>query len=303
MTRARRPLGNIDQILQLGFKDQPDGKPDVAHAAAFPGAAVQHVLLRDPSEYDFKWNGDATYVALHDLRLRDGEMAVDGKKVPRILDLRDRLTVLPAQCEVNGWSQLAKRTNQFTVLYIDPLLAENELEEARAKPVKPMVHFENNDLRFTLEKLRSLLKNPDPSDHVYAENLAMVAALEVYRLQNGGAPRPIADRGQLTASQERLIREAIAENAGRNLSLGELAALTKLSRFHFARAFKKTFGMPPHQFILHSRIEAAKVALVKDDIGLADLARSLGFGSQSRFSEVFRKSTGLSPAQYRRRNK
>ncbi|MFX8727503.1 helix-turn-helix transcriptional regulator, partial [Acinetobacter baumannii] len=89
--------------------------------------------------------------------------------------------------------------------------------------------------------------------------------------------------------------DAIADPSGKNLSLSELASLAKLSRFHFARAFKKTFGMPPHQFILHHRIEAAKVSLIKDDIALSELARSLGFGSQSRFSEVFRKATGLTP--------
>ncbi|RTL72669.1 MAG: AraC family transcriptional regulator [Hyphomicrobiales bacterium] len=237
------------------------------------------------------------------MRQRDGEVNVQGHKQPRILDLRDKLTVLPPNHRLNGWMQLAKRTNQFSVTYINPVVVEAELDDEIRGKLKPMVHFENSGLRHTLEKLKTLGPSPGPLDAAYAENLALVAAIEIYRLQHADVPRVLPDRGQLTASQQRIIRDAIADPSGKNLSLSELAALAKLSRFHFARAFKKTFGMPPHQFILHHRIEAAKVSLIKDDVALSDLARSLGFGSQSRFSEVFRKATGLTPAQFRRRNR
>lgn len=44
----------------------------------------------------------------------------------------------------------------------------------------------------------------------------------------------------------------------RNLSLDELASVVRLSRFHFVRAFKKTAGLPPHQFVLSCRVERAR---------------------------------------------
>jgi AraC family transcriptional regulator len=294
---------NSSEILHLKLDGGASAGPDISRVSTFEGVTVQHVLIRNSCNFSFEWNGSAIYASLLDLRQRDGEVSVQGQKQPRILDLRDKLTVLPPHSRLSGWMQLAKRTNQFSVVYIDPGVVEEELDEATRGKLKPMVHFENTGLRHTLEKLRTLEPDPGPLDAAYAENLALVAAIEIYRLQHTDVPRVLPDRGQLTASQQRIIRDAIADPSGKNLSLSELATLAKLSRFHFARAFKKTFGMPPHQFILHHRIEAAKVSLIKDEIALSDLARSLGFGSQSRFSEVFRKATGLTPAQFRRRNR
>lgn len=296
-------MDNSSNILHLKLDDGASAGPDISRVSTFEGVIVQHVLIRSSCNFSFEWNGSAIYASLLDLRQRDGEVVVQGSKQPRILDLRDKLTVLPPNHRLNGWMQLAKRTNQFSITYINPAVVEAELDEEIRGKLRPMVHFENSGLRHTLEKLKTLGPNPGPLDAAYAENLALVAAIEIYRLQHADVPRVPPDRGQLTASQQRIIRDAIADPSGKNLSLSELATLAKLSRFHFARAFKKTFGMPPHQFILHHRIEAAKVSLIKDDIALSELARSLGFGSQSRFSEVFRKATGLTPAQFRRRNR
>lgn len=305
MMRAKSSAGDTaHDTLKLSFTDEFDCSPDVRTEMVFDGLVVQHVTMRKPRAYEYRWSGPQLYASLHDIRVSDGESAVAGVQAPRLLDLRDRLTVLPASCEVSGWSQLAKRTNQFTAIYLDPRFAEAEIEASgTARSLRPLVHFESNELRVTLEKLRAIVKDPQPVDRPYAEALAVVAGLEISRLQQDAKPQSAQDRGQLTASQERLIREAIVESGGRNLSLSDLAGLAKLSRFHFARAFKKTFGMPPHQFILHERIEQAKISLLNDDIALPDLALSLGFGSQSRFSEVFRKTTGHSPAQFRRRHR
>lgn len=304
MTRAKKHSGDHKlDTLELRFTDEGRGDADVRTVLKFDGITLQHVALRQPRAIEYKWLGKQVYASLHDIRLQDGEATFAGERVLPLLDLRDRLTVVPPDCEVEGWSQFAKRTNQFTALYLDPDVVERELEQPMRSPQKPLVHIEDNDLRTTLEKLRMLAKEAHPVDATYAESLAMLAAIEIDRLQRDATPHRPQDRGRLTASQERMIREAIAEGDASNLSLSDLASLAKLSRFHFARAFKKTFGMPPYQFILRNRIEQAKIALEKDEISLADLAKSLGFGSQSRFSEVFRKVTGLSPAQYRRRHR
>lgn len=305
MMRAKSSAGDTSHdTLKLSFTDDYECTPDMRTEMIFDGLVIQHVTMRKPRAYDYRWSGPQIYASLHDVRVSDGESAVAGIQAPRLLDLRDKLTVLPPSCEVSGWTQLAKRTNQFTAIYLDPRFAETETETSdTGRGLRPLVHFESNELRLTLEKLRAVVKDPQPLDRPYAEALAVVAGLEISRLQQDAKPHCAQDRGQLTASQQRLIREVIADSNGRNLSLSELAGLAKLSRFHFARAFKKTFGMPPHQFILHGRIEQAKISLLKDDIALCDLAVSLGFGSQSRFSEVFRKSTGQSPAQFRRRHR
>ncbi|MGL4609158.1 MAG: helix-turn-helix transcriptional regulator [Trueperaceae bacterium] len=82
-----------------------------------------------------------------------------------------------------------------------------------------------------------------------------------------------------------------------DIKLEELATLTQLSRAYFIRAFKKTFGMPPHAYLIHLRINEAKKRLVVGET-VADVAIQLGFADQSHFSRTFKGTTGISPAYY-----
>ncbi|MGG2329578.1 helix-turn-helix domain-containing protein, partial [Salmonella enterica] len=76
--------------------------------------------------------------------------------------------------------------------------------------------------------------------------------------------------------QQRIIRDALADPAA-DLSLTGLASLVQLSRYHFARLFKKTYGLPPHQYVVHQRVEAAKAMLADIDVDPRRLGHSLGF--------------------------
>ena len=58
----------------------------------------------------------------------------------------------------------------------------------------------------------------------------------------------MAGRGGLAPWQVRRTTEYLRDNLARDVTLSELAAVAKLSPFHFARAFKASLGMPPHVF-------------------------------------------------------
>ena len=73
-----------------------------------------------------------------------------------------------------------------------------------------------------------------------------------------------------------------------------------LSTFHFARAFKRTFGQPPHRYYVSRRIEGAKALLAARGHSVTDVALALGFSETSAFASAFRKATGLTPSEYRR---
>jgi AraC family transcriptional regulator len=80
-----------------------------------------------------------------------------------------------------------------------------------------------------------------------------------------------------------------------------MASLVKLSPYHFCRAFKRTFGVPPHRYHLHRRIEYAKQLLAQRRTTITDIGLALGFADTGSFSETFRKATGVTPSSYHRR--
>jgi AraC family transcriptional regulator len=79
-----------------------------------------------------------------------------------------------------------------------------------------------------------------------------------------------------------------------------MAELVDLSPFHFARAFKQAFGVPPHRYHIGRRIERAKALLAEQDNSVTEIARAVGFAETSSFSAAFRKTTGSAPSDYRR---
>lgn len=112
-------------------------------------------------------------------------------------------------------------------------------------------------------------------------------------------PQARHHRSGLGASRRRLIIEHIEKHLDEELRLGNLAKLANLSRHHFCRAFKVTFGMPPGRYITERRIDRAKGLLRDSRRSITEIALDLGFASHSHFTDAFRKITGITPSRYR----
>ncbi|ADG20089.1 helix-turn-helix domain-containing protein [Paraburkholderia atlantica] len=78
-----------------------------------------------------------------------------------------------------------------------------------------------------------------------------------------------------------------------------LAEVSGVSEAHFARSFKRAFGVPPHRYLLTRRIEQATTLLRDTDLGITDIAFATGWESLGTFGRVFRDITGLSPSEMR----
>jgi AraC-like DNA-binding protein len=111
---------------------------------------------------------------------------------------------------------------------------------------------------------------------------------------------PADSRGGLSGWQQRRLSDYIDAHLGEALRLAALAQLVGLSPFHFARAFKQSFGVPPHRYHVGRRIARAKELLDVSTNSVTAIARDLGFAETSSFSATFRRVTGVSPVRYRR---
>ena len=100
-----------------------------------------------------------------------------------------------------------------------------------------------------------------------------------------------------------IAKEYIDNNYAKELTLSQVAKYIYLSDSYFAHSFKDKFGISPKSYLLKVRIEAAKELLENTDTRIYDVARAVGFSSQQRFNDIFRKNTGVTPLKYRQKSK
>lgn len=83
------------------------------------------------------------------------------------------------------------------------------------------------------------------------------------------------------------------------LSVEDLAAAAGLSKAHFSREFRRTFGESPHQYLLTRRLERAASLLRLTNRGVPEICFAVGWGSVGSFTTSFTRMYGRSPAGYR----
>jgi AraC family transcriptional regulator len=134
----------------------------------------------------------------------------------------------------------------------------------------------------------------------YAEALGIVLTHELVRINGDTARRGPVSRGGLACWQQKRVAAYIEEHVADDIPLATLAELVRLSPYHFCRSFKHSFGMPPHRYHAHRRIERAKQLLVDRDLSVTAIALDVGFSETSTFTAAFHRLTGQTPSRYRR---
>lgn len=106
------------------------------------------------------------------------------------------------------------------------------------------------------------------------------------------------------ATLRRLVRarDVLHADPRRGATLDELAAVSGLSRAFLARSFTRTFGIPPHQYLVQLRLEHAKRALARG-ASVTQACLEVGFESLGSFSASFHRRVGVSPREWQRRSR
>jgi transcriptional regulator GlxA family with amidase domain len=106
-------------------------------------------------------------------------------------------------------------------------------------------------------------------------------------------------RGGLPPRARRRVRDYIAAHLNEKITNAALAEIAGLSICHFARVFKHTEGMSPHQYVLHCRVNRAQELLAGTEMPLSEIAIAAGFSDQSHYTRCFREIIGVTPREYR----
>ena len=165
--------------------------------------------------------------------------------------------------------------------------------------VPPLDGLDLPHLRAAMLAVDAELTTGGAGGRLAAESLANVLAVQLIR--HVSAPRrPESGRdGVLPRGRLRAVAEYIEEHLDAGPSLDQMAAVARLSAYHFARQFKRATGLPPHQYVIMRRVERAKQLLQGGDFSLAEVAAHAGFSGQSVFCHHFKRLLGVTPRQFR----
>lgn len=270
------------------------------HRADWRGVSAEMLTTTDSRAYDFVFDGPALYLCFGlSGRRKDCVVRVDGERAARFTEIANRFHVVPAGARFEGFSVPAT-SQRLVQIYLDTRAGALH-PEIDLSGIAPRLAATDTALVATARKFEAALSTPDPLDRLYGETLGCALAVELLRWQKGNRDFARPGRGGLSPHHLRRVTSFMEDHLAEEIGLGQLADLVGLSPWHFCRAFKESTGLPPHRFLVRSRIERAKRLLADRATSVTDVALGVGFGGSTQFSRAFRAAVGLSPREYRAR--
>ena len=143
------------------------------------------------------------------------------------------------------------------------------------------------------------------ADHSKASTLQLIGHLFLFldALIQSSSTKCAATGAQL---RDFYMQEAVTymeHNYQRNLTVEEIADVCKLNRSYFSKLFKESMGCPPQEFLIQMRLSKATELMKTTNTPIGDIALRCGYPNQLHFSRAFKKRYGVSPREWRNRNK
>jgi AraC-like DNA-binding protein len=199
------------------------------------------------------------------------------------------------------WVHWREKTESPTPSVHPVLLMHASAESLQADRVTIVPYLNAHDplLQHMALVLQAAVEGEGGAGHLYAESLA--DALVVHFLRRYAAARQSLREltGGLSPYKLRRTTAYIKAHLEQELSLATLAAVAQTSPAHFARLFKHTTGLTPHQYVITCRMEYAKRLLAETDVPLIEIGLQVGCADQSHFTALFRTHVSLTPKAYR----
>ena len=235
----------------------------------------------------------------------EGERWIDGTRLATSGPLDIGIDVVPAHSEFTAWAGPGSNVRCTMITVRTEHFAELKGEARAGYQLRPAVALESDLLSPLIARMRELCRadRPEKCDRLYLEAICVVLFREVMRAQEqsllASVQRPT---GGLAPKAQRVIRDFLQENLGQKIDLQYLADQVGVSRFHFTRAFKVSFGLPPYKYLLNMRLRRAAELLRDTRSPITEVALNVGFSCSSEFARAFKQAMGCTPREFRQDN-
>ncbi len=185
---------------------------------------------------------------------------------------------------------------------IPPELARDCLERDPGDPLDfghlHTRHHRDPLITQALDALWQEMDRDDPAAQLFVESMLAVLVVRLARMAEHDRDLD-RRRGGLAPHQSARVIDYMQCHLDQRITLRDLAALTGLSPWHFARAFRDTHGLPPHRYLTRLRVEHARDLLTRTSLSITEIAAATGYSPQ-QLVRHFRQALGVAPAAYRR---
>lgn len=212
------------------------------------------------------------------------------------------ITIIP-QGHEGRWDIAGPIGVSHVFLPTDRLLAcADQLSGGKSLELLARVGFEDPIAARVMEMLgRDAAVVSDPAARLFVEQATDLLVTQLLRGHSSfGAIEPPPRRG-LADWQVRKVTGYMRDHLDEPIGLDLLADLVGLSRFHFCTAFRQATGSTPHNWLVNLRMERARQLLTDPSLPVTEIALAVGYETPSAFTASFRKVTGTTPRDFRRR--
>ena len=188
---------------------------------------------------------------------------------------------------------------EYIVLGIEGVeLASSEQSNGRFSMLD---HFESVEISGCL---RNILREMELKSTGYEDVCQAYMEILIIRLMRSTALSVPAQPQQISANRQcAAVKRYIDQHFKETLTLDQLAEEAHMNKFYLSHAFKQEFGVSPINYLISCRIEESKYLLAETDLSISQIAQLLNFSSPSYFSQVFRRTQGVSPVKFRQSTK
>ena len=207
---------------------------------------------------------------------------------------RYSLFYTPAGCDAH-WSK-PRRSRHLNIYFKEDLI--EELSEGRAALLsrdRPLLDVHVRGIKQWIDALELSIGVTGP----FADDVSLgLAYLIITKLTCDPGKRTPALKAEALARVQGYVTEYLSEP----IRVADLAALTGMSVGRFTLCFRASTGVPPHQFVITRRVEAAMGLLRGSSMPMAEVAAACGFSSQQHMATLMRRLMQVAPSAVRRRD-
>ena len=223
-------------------------------------------------------------------RIRSGSSVFDLVLAPGQVD------VFPTGFHMDhGWWDCTP--GEVLAVHFDPICVHDLLGEDTNLDPPTQLSGRDPVLEALLVCMQREVASGCTSGRLFAEGLSLSLLARLRKLHCADKEcKPMSRK--LSPRELQHVIEFIDANLGAELSVASLAKQASINPSTFAKLFKASVGASPYSFVMSRRLQRAEI-LLKGESSLSEIALSVGFASQSHFTEAFRRRTGRTPSRAR----